>query len=744
MNKSILVVLTVGAALSARALQHWNTQGHVDTLLSKAENYNEKKDPNYGVQGGDSNLGGFPTGTYTLDADMTANRIVFDAKNGANAEFNLQGHTLTLLGVEQAAGAWAFGVPTAGSKATVRLTSGTIRVPWQPEAGKAYTNCYFKVGRESTATNFTFVVDGSAAKLDADKVDFAGNYNTLRVENGGLAIADDVAFANTSNRLVVTGAGSSLTVNNTLSPGNGGTGNTVTIADGATATVKTLNVSGGTKGNGVIVTGGGELTVSTSVNLGSTNSDGNFIRVEGEGSVLKRTAAGNLIVGSSIWAKNARLEVLDGGSVSNFYFSIGSGNDKGQTNGGHLLAFRGNKTDVTLEPPSGKMQIGDKGSHDCRFEVTDGATVRLNNSTSTANNRCWVSNNSNAYNNVVLVDGAGSKLDSNTTDNWLIGQHGRDSSLIVSNGGAFISGGGITAGQGDSVTARANGNLIRAANGALIVAKGLSIGYGGINDHGGENLGQQAHSNRLEIVGGSVVTNTSTLTLGHDVSSDGNFMLVSNATYVGNGDCYIGRLGGGNGLRIEDGGVFTNRSNIVRCGYNSELTKAGNRVEILSGGILQSTGLFELYGDHPQLVVSNGTLSAGANVGIGPLNVNCTNAEVFVAGSTSAVRAGTYMNFYKQAKLHIAIPEEGHPEPIFAAKSTINMESLSKVTWDIAPELVERKETVTIARAGTKLNMSEASLKALREGLPADCKISVKGKDLVLKAGLNGLMMLIR
>jgi hypothetical protein len=92
---------------------------------------------------------------------MTANRIVFDA-TGAIATFDLgAANTLTLCGQDQTSGAWAFGVPPAGSNATLRLVSGTISIPYAPKSGWKYTNCVMKLTRESSAHDFRFVVSGS-------------------------------------------------------------------------------------------------------------------------------------------------------------------------------------------------------------------------------------------------------------------------------------------------------------------------------------------------------------------------------------------------------------------------------------------------------------------------------------------------------------------------------------------------------------------------------------------------------
>lgn len=744
MNKSILVVLAVGTALSSSATQHWNTQGHEDTLLSKAANYNEKKDPNYGVAGGDSNLGGFPTGTYTLDADMTANRIVFDAKNGARAEFNLQGHTLTLLGAEQTGGAWAFGVPTAGSEATVRLTSGTIRVPWQPEAGKAQTNCYFKVGRESTATNFTFVVDGAAARLEADKVDFAGNYNTLRIENGGLGIAEEVTFANASNRLVVTGAGSSLTVKTALSPGNGGTGNTVTVADGATATVRNLNLVTGT-GNGVVIGNGAVMTASGSVNLGSGKSNGQYIRVTGEGSVLKRQTAGSVTVGASIWAKNAVLEVCDGGMIENFTgLNLGGGNAT-SGNSGHLLAFRGSKTSVSL-PLASTLNVGvgtvvENGGCNCRVEVTDGATLTLAGS-DRSKNRAWIATVAGAHDNGVLVSGAGSKLIADTSGAWLIGQNGYCNTLRVTDGGFLQTGNGLTAGQGDNTTSKANENAIVVDHNGVLVANGcLNVGYGSLG---------KACSNRFEILSGGIVTNLAGgIRIGSSTNAHYCTFHIDNGFLYDSGHVYVGLLGRRCRMTLENGSVFTNVTGDVRAGADSSDSSPSNVIEVLSGSAFYTQGSFRLCGVGAALTVSNGTVACGGTLQLPFDKDTASDPVVTIAGANTAISStGEILKICRNATLNFIVPATGYAGTVFRSGKgkTLTVKDLKSVNWSIPDALIEQHRTIVLGEPGEggSLAVDAAALAKLNENLPDNCRVRVSGKKLVLKAGLNGLMVLIK
>ena len=717
MNKSILVVLTVGAALSAAATQHWKTSP-VNSLLSDIRNWDGNKDPNYGVAGGDSNLGGFPTGTYTLDADMTANRIVFDAKNGANAEFNLQGYTLTLLGVEQAGGAWAFGVPTAGSDATVRLTSGTIRVPWQPEAGKAYTNCYFKVGRESTATNFTFVVDGSAAKLDADKVDFAGNYNTLRIKDGGTLEADvDVTFGNTSNRLEVVG-------------------------EGATATVNTINLNAGT-GNGVVIGDGATMTFSGSLNLASGSSQGNYLLVTGENSLLRKSTAGAVTVGGSIWGKSGCLEVRDGGSIENITkIILGAGNAT-SGNFGHRLAFRDANTVVSL-PLTDKLVIGNssgKGSYDCWLEVTDGASLTLNGATK-GNNRAWISPNAASHDNGVLVSGSGSKLIADTTGAWLVGQHGFGNKLRVTDDGYLQTGNGLTMGQGDSKNSVANENATIVDRGGVLVANGcLTVGYG--------TLGQ-ACSNRLEILSGGVVTNMANgIRIGSSTNAHYCTFRMDNGFLYDSGHVYVGLLGKCCRMTLENGSVFTNVTGDVRAGADTSDSSPSNVIEVLSGSSLYTQGSFRLCGVGASLTVSNGTVTCGGTLQLPLDSATASDPVITIAGADTALSSTKdILKICRNATLNFIVPETGYAETVFrsGANKALTIKDLKSVSWSIPEALIEQHQTIVLAEPGEggSLSIDAAALAKLNENLPDNCRVRLSGKKLVLKAGLNGLMMLIR
>ena len=711
--RGVVAALVAAVSLAASAYQGWNG-GAGTGLLSDPLNWAGKKSPIYGA-GGDSNLGGFPTGTYTLNADMTANRIVFD-KHHTTATFDLgAANTLTLCGLEQLANGWAFGVTVAGSNSTLRLASGTIRVPYAPQAIPNGTNCVMRIPRENSAHDFHFVVDGASSMLKADYLYLNAGFNCgLSVVNGGYV----------TNTLVTLGSGSA--------PGN------VLTVDGAGSCLDAgrITLNGGTC-CGLVVTNGGHVTGALAV--GASASTSNSVLVSGEGSVYTFPTNTAFTLGGSMWSAFMRFEVTDGGSISNIT-KLRIGESSAHATGyshGHVFAFRGAKTRQTLTPTQERIVVGQNYARQCRFEVTDGAQVMVAGSEKN-NNRFWIGTGVPGVSNAVVVAGEGSLLSCDTTGAWLVGQHSRYNRLEIRDGGTVRTGNRVTIGQGDAATSDADENMLLMENGGHLECSAIWIGYSDKDGHANRNL--------AEIFSGSTVTNNGNLYLGYNTNSCDNVLRISGGELVSSLMVCAGRTGSRNRITVENGGVLTiTGDTTLRTGDNKDgVVTTSNRIEVLSGGIVNASGGVYLHGVGAGLAVSNGTIRSGGNVVLPDASSNRYSTEpvISIAGTNSLVYAEGAITIAGNAALSLSVPAGGYLQPPFqtASGKSITISDLGSATFDLSGFLSGR---TVLARAGGTLTVDAASLAKMNENLPEHTVVKIYGKELVL-ARNTGMTVLFR
>lgn len=705
--RGAVAVLAAVMTCAASAYQGWNG-GAGTSLLSDSLNWSGKKSPIYGA-GGDSNLGGFPTGTYTLNADMTANRIVFD-RSYSTATFDLgAANTLTLCGLEQVGTAWAFGVTKAVTNSTLRLASGTIRVPYAPQAVPNGTNCVMRIPREDTAFGgFRFIVDGPDSVLKADYLYLSAGFNCgLSVVNGGYVTNTLVSFGSSK------------------APGN------VLTVDGANSRLETgrVELNNGTA-CGLVVTNGGHVTGALFVAASSSTS--NSVLVSGEGSVYVFPPNSTFALGTSIWSKDCRFEVTDGGSISNVTkLMIGSSGSGASYGRGHVFAFRGVNTRQTLTPNSDKIVVGNSGARQCRFEVTDGAQVTLASST-IGNNRFWLGTGNTAVSNIIHVSGEGSLIAGNTGSAWLVGQHSRYNMLDIRDGGTVRTTNIITVGQGDNDTSDADENALVLENGGHLESVGIRIGFGDAAKKG------HANCNRMEILSGSTVTNTGNnsaqVWLGYYTNSCGNVARISGGALFSGMMVCAGRHGSRNQLIVENGGTLTVTNGTVRAGENANnVVTTSNRIEVLSGGTIVTSGGICLHGIGAGLMVSNGTIQTRGDVRLPEAKTNCfaTEPVISIAGTNSLVYTTGTITIASNAVISLTVPARGYCQPPFqtAQGRAITIRDLGSVRFGLDDFPSGR---TVLARAGGVLSVDATSLVKMNEGLPENTVVKVVGSELIL------------
>jgi T5SS/PEP-CTERM-associated repeat protein len=378
--------------------------------------------------------------------------------------------------------------------------------------GARLYSTYATVGLWDTATANSIVISDSDSLWDNSAVasdivfGLLGSGNNLLVTNGGQVLGYYAYFGRLSsgyNSALITGPGSSFSVNCYIYTGYQGHDNSFTAANGATISDKFCYISWDTPSmnNSVLITGtntswqnsysvfvgfsgvGGGLTVSNGATLGVTehgvlgnnaSSMNNHAVVTGGGSVW--SCIQNMWVGTD--GPSNSLGILNGGKVNNTHGLIG-----------YSITSTGNSTLVagtnSLWNNSGNVYVGYDGPGNS-LVITNGGWVK--------DSQGFIGYNYHGSNNVSVVTGAGSVWSNSTA--ILIGNRCSSNSLAIRNGGLVVSGqwgligeestssnnavvvesGGIWRNQSVAVGDDGSHNSLT-VNGGLVYATNLVVGY---------------------------------------------------------------------------------------------------------------------------------------------------------------------------------------------------------------------------------------------------------------------------
>ena len=690
MKKWMLVLPVCGIGLSALAYQGANDVGDCElrAAFSKAIDWNETDQDVY-TSTYDPHLGGLFSNTYHLDSDLVAVRLFIDRRNGYQSILDLgEGRTLTLLGYGSISG-----LNLGASDDTLWLKSGTIRLPatYPPASKSTCPNVTWPRFNESYASNGTLLIGGGAslAVLDAQEIQLLfGTNNWVIVTNNGL--------------IAVSGSGTRIA---------GETGSVVTRPAAVLAT-----------GNGIRVTDGGVYSNSTA------QADAT-------------QASMTLDLFGLAGCTGNTFEVTAGGKVEGWRrFVIGGG--------GNVLAFRGTATrqTFTANPSSGLFTIDGVGTS---VEVTDGAHLDITQE-SGSNGRIWLGTNAHSCSNVIRVAGSGSRLTCSSVGFNFGQQDSSDNLMEVTDGGEAVMR-FSSIGRGGASETPAKGNVLRVSGGGVYNdPSSLIIGYG---DTGVSN--GYVCSNRLEVISGGIV-NANAFYIGYGTNSWGNSVDVSAGTVHVTNSCSFGLWGQSGRMTVRDGGMIDVGS-AFNFGQATGVLTSNNVMEVLSGGEIRARQ-FVVCGTNHTIVVSNGTIrtvagnaaglqlpngAAGRDRGL-VLTLAGTNPVIRAEGTVSSgkvlsVRSDTVVNFQ--------VPAGGYVAPPFQATAG---ELGFVATEDAVPDLrfdvsaCGSSMFSCVLAEGAPLNVSEAVLTRARGNLPENCRLKIKGNQLVLKVNHLGFRFHVR
>jgi T5SS/PEP-CTERM-associated repeat protein len=473
------------------------------------------------------------------------------------------------------------------------------------KGGRVYST-YASIGMMGSADNNSVVVSDSGSIWDdsgvATDINFGGNGsgNSLIVTNGGQVLGYYAYLGRMSssgnNSALVTGPGSSFSVNCYIYTGGQGHDNTFTVANGAAVADKFCYISyaAGSSNNAVVITG---------TNSSWQNSYSVFVGYDGVGGSLTIGNGATMSVGGAFGTSH------DGALGCNFT----SRNNRALITGGGSVWNCSDNMYVGLNGPGNSLVISNGG----RVVNTDG----------------YVGSNPGSDSNGALVAGANSVWMNNS--DLYVGDFSVGNSLVISDGGRVFNGNGFVGRNSGSDN---NSVLVVGTNSVWTSISDLYVGCYGAG-------------NSLVISNGAWVSDDWGL-VGYDTNSFGNQALVAGAGSVwSNSTVVVGDYGSSNTLVIRDGGLVSDDLGVI--GWDD--SGCDNSVHMESGGVWRNQNLLVGYwGSHNALYVSGGSVIASyMAVGYDPLYCNnlawLDDGEIIVTNATYdavlEVYGGSFVQF---------------------------------------------------------------------------------------------------
>ena len=550
------------------------------------------------------------------------------------------------------------------------------------KGGQVFDNNQLTIGGGSWSTGSVLRIDGggvaggalvtNGAYLDiGNSTGGAGNW--LIITNGGLLITHSIAFYGSQNSVLVAGGGGAATSVLNLAHSafylgfSSGTysGNVVRI-DGAgvvggaivtNLSSLTVGAQTGDSFNQLIITNGGQLWVGGAANIGGANGSSNNQVYVGSGSAAARWDNGGntLYVGSAANANNNQL-VVDGTGVAGSAmvtnvsaFSIGSGaaasgNILILTNGGQLFTSGNNVVGGTAGANSNQMIIAGGGPSGASSTWNmGGGEIRLGYYSSSTGNLIRVDGNGvnggAIITNVGYVN-VGTTLSGNSA--------GVGNGIVITNGGRLFTTQGINFFGTNNYVAISGGTATSVWN-----VGNNSIAIGSSANNAIQGAGQYLSINGNGLLGGAVVTNVSSVTVGSAVGSVSNQLLISRGGILYAGSVTVGSGAGttGNVAWVQSGGVLAANTLATVTGTGNAITNSGGIYQFSTAAPTITPGA-----GAGSIAINSGTIAFNAmnnadvtsSSGNGNLkNISFSGANTFMlnAASNTAASVSQAYNF---------------------------------------------------------------------------------------------------
>lgn len=562
---------------------------------------------------------------------------------------------------------------TTGNQMTI-TNGGKVAV-----GGQAY------VGYQASAGNNSVFVTGSGSVWTNSNnlyVGLSGSANQMFITAGGVVydvqgfVGDNAASAN--NRVLVSGSGSAWINSGTLTIGNYGATNSLTIQNGGLVSDQRGYVGYGANANSVVLNSG---TWSNGVLLwigftGSYNTmtvSNHSLVFDGDGSIGGAFGTSNnaVLVDHSAWINTNNLYVgvngayntltiQNAGTVSDINSVIGM-----NSGGGHNSVLVTGPGSVWNN--SGYLYIGYNNDSFNTLTINNGGLVSntygevgiwANSNTATVDNATWVNTadlrvGDSGSTNAMIIQNTGAVY----SVNGYIGNAGSNNSVLVTGNSKWINTGIVYVGVNGGAF-----NTLTITNGGLVSDQTGYIGYSGNNNSavvsGSGSLWDNSASLYVGVSGSfnSLLVNNSGIvsnTYGYvGYFGSNNSAVVNGARWINSGDLYVGDYGDNNTLVVTNAGVVRSVTGYVGfSGTNNSALVSGagslwnntsdlavgengwyNLLTINNGGVVSNWNGFvgKNSGNNNTAVVNNGTWVNNANLYIG--YYGHTNALVVTSG----------------------------------------------------------------------------------------------------------------
>jgi len=545
------------------------------------------------------------------------------------------------------------------------------------------------IGLYAGGSNNTVLVTGTNANGAASTlsigaalyVGYGGSGNSLTI-NGGAQVVNSngyVGLSNSANNnsVLVSDAGTLWTNAGDLVIGYDGSGNSLTISNGATVVVQANQSDGmviglnvGSSNNTILVTGTNAngtpstLSIGADLYLGGGGSGNNLTISEGA-----QVANSNGWIGYNNTASNNSVLVSDVGTLWTNAGDLvigydGSGNSLTISNGA-TVAVQGNTTGVVIglngDASNNTVLVTGTNNNGTASTLTtamdlyvglggDSNSLTINGGAKVSNVNGWIGYSNTASNNSVLVSDAGTIW--TNSGNLMVGAQGSGNNLVISNGataavGSIVSIGDQAGSSNNSVLVTGAGSLLsgpldmivgNSGNGTLTVANG-----GAVSAPTGIYLGYYngaAGILNIGTLGGS--DGAGTITTGYifnGVSGSGviNFNQTDSITIsaVISGSGAINQYGSGT-TELGGNNTYSGPTTITNGTLVLSGTNAGNGAITISGGNFTGTG----FATNSSVTMTGGSITpggSGANstLTVGRLTISGGTLNILLSGTSS-------------------------------------------------------------------------------------------------------------
>ena len=402
----------------------------------------------------------------------------------------------------------------------------------------------------------------------------------------------------------------------------------------------------------------------------------------------------------------------------------------------------------------------------------------------------WLDNNASSRDNVIIVDGDGSKINLGD-DEFRMGNQGYDNELLVRNGGAVVSPNGgavMTIGATDGAhdnRARFESSSVLSVN--AVNLKGFentlsadasrfsvgSVSFGGRdNSFAATNTPVECTSLSLASAsshtGNSFIINGGSSVFALPVSSSpegtdiygkqgyGNtFSIENGASWSFAGNLRLMQDSSNNVFRVAGGASVSNPDGELTFGYSNPTNCTGNKVEITGGALTAKKILVQ--GTDNGIVVSNGTVRTSDSWGIclgykyaALPAYDTTNCYLQVQGDAPRVELvdGNF-RVTNGARLRFDIPECGYAENHVPVKvGWLTFSAGSKIEIECSRFVEKTGGKIQLLSVANSIIAPEGELQSIADscsGLPDGCSLIVKAREIWLKTpSRKGLKVYVR